>query len=349
MSECLQYYLKNVDVIFINRKALLVYLQNIRDLEIAKYVINTQYKNKELQYKKNDSYYRTQANYIKPNLAEFNWEDPRKSNFVLFILIIGMVLCVLLGRYGLNHLGSVGGIFWFVDDIIGYILGYGGYFLAIVIAVLLIKCIQGTIQETKKYDKKKKEVEKYNQQEIARTEQYNMQQQEKYKNFPVLLQQNQQNWERDKSFLLAERTKVKNLLTEAYSINIIPLPYRDLAPIYYIYNYLSTSQATLEQALMHEHMERGIEKLASKMDIIIAQNAELIFNTREISNNTDRISGQISGISNNMKQISNSNIQILESCRRNEKNTEQAAQYAAIAAQYAKADAYFQYAAYLKN
>lgn len=183
----------------------------------------------------------------------------------------------------------------------------------------------------------------------------NKKEQERVKDFDVLKQQNRERWNQEKNYLLSERRKVENLLSDGYNMNIIPSPYRNLTSIYYIYDYMSTSQQTLEQTLLHERMENGIQRLESKINTIIVQNEKLIFNTRKILESTEEVARNSRLMVQSMDQLADyaetlvdSNVRILESCQRNERNTQQAAQYAAMASQYAEANAYFSLATYLK-
>lgn len=66
--------------------------------------------------------------------------------------------------------------------------------------------------------------------------------------------------------LKEELEKVKTLLQEAYALNILASAYRNVVSVYYIYEYMSTSQASLEETLIHEHMENGIKRIESKLD-----------------------------------------------------------------------------------
>lgn len=66
--------------------------------------------------------------------------------------------------------------------------------------------------------------------------------------------------------------KARSLLNSAYEINIIPQQFRNLYAIYYLYNYLSTSQSTLESAMLHF----DLQEIKSKLDIVIYQQQQII-------------------------------------------------------------------------
>lgn len=102
--------------------------------------------------------------------------------------------------------------------------------------------------------------------------------------------------------LKKESQKVSVLLEEAYSLNILAKPYRNLPSVYYIYEYMSTSQASLEEKFIHEHMENGFQRIEKKLDVIIEQNEEIIFATRRIEANTDRTVEQTTEMLNTLQK-----------------------------------------------
>lgn len=62
------------------------------------------------------------------------------------------------------------------------------------------------------------------------------------------------------------------ILTEMYTINLIPQQFRNIYAIYYLYDYLSTSQSNLESAMLHFNLE----EIKAKLDKVIAQQQEII-------------------------------------------------------------------------
>lgn len=175
-----------------------------------------------------------------------------------------------------------------------------------------------------------------NKDKIRNTKIYNKNEQLKVQQNAGLSQELEARWKERSQFLQSEYKKVVDSLTLAYDANIVPQPYRkNLAAIFYIYDYMSTSQETLSATLMHTHLEDGIQRISAKLDCIIEQNQEVIFQNR-IKEANDR---------QMIKQTDN----MLASLQRTEKNTETAAQYAQISAACSKANAYFSLANYLKN
>lgn len=113
----------------------------------------------------------------------------------------------------------------------------------------------------------------------------------------------------------------KNKLIEAYSINIIPLQFRNIQGIYYLHDYLSTSQQTLSDALM----QCNLESIKSKMDNLISINSSMVIQQAMTNAKLDTV----------VKQ----NQEIIELAQRTLNNTATAANAAALTAQYAKISA----------
>lgn len=108
--------------------------------------------------------------------------------------------------------------------------------------------------------------------------------------------------------------KVSALLEDAYSLNLLAKPYRNLPSVYYIYEYMSTSQASLKETVMHAQIENGFQRIEKKLDIIINQNEDIIFATRRIEANTAKTVEQTTEMLENLQKS-------LESQERTEKNT----------------------------
>lgn len=97
-----------------------------------------------------------------------------------------------------------------------------------------------------------------------------------------------------------ETAEVNKALQEAYSANIIPLQFRNIRGVYYLYDYLSTSNQTLSEALVQCNLEaikdqldqvirlhgKQIIEQAKANQIIITQNKEILDQAYEINKNT---------------------------------------------------------------
>lgn len=144
------------------------------------------------------------------------------------------------------------------------------------------------------------------------------------------LQQEQDAYWRD------ELEKVEDLLTDSYSVNLIPQPYRHkLAAIQYIYEYMSSAPVSLEHTLLSTQLEDGIRRIEAKMNIIITQQYEQIFQMhRQEAHN---------------KQLLEQNEQMLDSLQRAETNALEISQYTQLIEGYHRTNSFFATMDYLDN
>ena len=123
----------------------------------------------------------------------------------------------------------------------------------------------------------------------------------------------------EKNALVAENQKnkaglkeVNELLNNTYSINIIPQQYRNVGGICYLYDYLSTSQQSLESAFLNYN----VEKVNMNINRVIENQSEMILQ-QYITNMK-------------LKNIEGHNRQMIEQLRNIEQNSAMAAKYASI-------------------
>ena len=135
----------------------------------------------------------------------------------------------------------------------------------------------------------------------------------------------------------AEAVKVRSLLDKMYSFNILPSQFRNIHCIHYLYEFLSSSNQSLESAILHCDLN-GIKQ---KLDKIIQQNEDIIINQSILMAQNQRI------IDNNQEYLNK-----LASIERNTgkiiTTAENASIYASIAASNAEACAFIGMAQYLK-
>lgn len=143
---------------------------------------------------------------------------------------------------------------------------------------------------------------------------------------------------REKSALETELTAMQNelrnaedLLLDAYSINIIPKQYRDIYAAFYLYDYLSTSAASLEAALLHYNLE----ELKARLNEVIRQQSEMLL--------------EMAIQSAHLADIRTNTEKMMRHAASTEQNTALAAQYAQIAANNAEANAWINIAQYIKD
>lgn len=103
----------------------------------------------------------------------------------------------------------------------------------------------------------------------------------------------------------------KELLEKAYSANIIPLQFRNIQGIYYLYDYISTSNQSLSEALM----QCNLEAIKEKLDNVIKLQSTAIIQQAEAN-----------------AALYEQNQKILETAQATMNNTAVAAKYAQISA-----------------
>lgn len=316
-----------------NRNALLIYLHDLRDLEAAKY---------QIEKMRRQNYTAGQSEINAVDDKERYKRMPGRDYVGLFkigaMFIIITLVCYWLSTAGEGDFGySISLLYrkaqkWMCQEEFSGLFGEDFNFLfvlwsGIVSVIFIVSAFSKYIQYKRNYC----EVKKYNEEEKYRiinqknkiekiTSKYNLKQRQ----------------------LENEFRKVSALLEEAYRLNILAKPYRNLSSVYYIYEYMSTSQSSLEETLIHERMENGIQRIEKKLDIIIEQNDDIIFKARQIEANTSRTVEQTTEMLNNLQKS-------LESQQRTEQNTLEAAQYASICATYSKTTAFFSVANYLSD
>lgn len=143
--------------------------------------------------------------------------------------------------------------------------------------------------------------------------------------------QEKEQLENDYENMKGELAEAENLLEKSYSVNLIPLQYRNIQAVFYLYNYLSTSQENLQSALL----QCNLEEIKFKMDTMIEQQSEMIL---EMAIQNARL-----------EEMKSQNRRILQHAVQIERNTALAAQYAEIAANNAKATAWIGLANYIKD
>ena len=146
------------------------------------------------------------------------------------------------------------------------------------------------------------------------------------------------NLEKAKNDLQAENKEALKLLEECYDINIIPSKYRNIYAITFIYDYLTTSQGTLRDALF----ACDLDKIQIQLDKVIKNQQNMICKLAKIEANSE-------------KQLKNQQTMIshLENIEKNTYDTarssEQCAQYGKIIAHNTKVMAYCSAMTYIET
>lgn len=275
------------------RKALLLYLRELRDLEFAYWKLKKLYDNEAEEFKKRYQKL-TQTAVVKEPVKAYGWTTGRKRSFKSCLIM--SLVCLLILIVGLADGETVASESLFQGISIAGMLLLDGIAFGIYMR---------TENEQRKQEAKIKEAENL-----------------------------KEGWKERAAFWEKEKAKVLSLLGEYYDLNIIPSQYRNIASIYYIYDYMSTSNVSLEETLIHEHMENGIQRIVERLDYVINQNYEIIMQNRRLE------------VVN--QQILQANQQMLKQLENIEEQAYLATQYAELAANYSEAAAYFSLADYLK-
>lgn len=203
----------------------------------------------------------------------------------------------------------------------------GGFFVPVVGFCLWFVAIKKYCENKKIAEEcnrsRKEAIEKY-EKEVARIE-------ENKGTYAAVAKQ----WNKKSEYWKSEYRTVQSLLNNLYSMNILPEPYRNIQSVYYLYNYMSTSQESLRDALFHEHMENGIQRILAKLDQIVAQNEEIIFSQR------------IAEAQN--QQIIEHNCEMLSELEKTNKTTQEISRKLDVGNTYLRANTYFTYASYLRQ
>lgn len=108
--------------------------------------------------------------------------------------------------------------------------------------------------------------------------------------------------------------QIDNQLQKSYSLNIIPIQFRDIYGVTYLYDFISTSRLSLSDAVLN----CNLEQIKSKLDVIISKCDEIIHEQQRTNAN--------------LREIQRQNNQLLAEARNISHNTALAAQYSEIAA-----------------
>lgn len=290
----------------IDRNALLIYLNDVRTLET---VINNApqtvlaLENAIEQCNDNaiphDIYKPKKP--PKPVLSPTK-ESPERGLKVLFIIgLVGLLLFVILALPYAHTSGFIGALF----------------FVGLIFIGMMIPFIVDVSKKSSKYSnalaRHNEAMKKYEEgmaQYTLLMEEYN----KKADEYINIANKKVNKIKTAKNSINKELAQFTKLLKKAYSANIIPMQFRNIEGVYYLYDYLSTSNQTLSEALM----QANLEAIKQKLDKMIKMQAVNVIQQAQTNAKLDNIVQQ--------------NTQILKTAERTAANTELAAKYAAISA-----------------
>ena len=308
-----------------NRDAMVIYLRDVRDLEVARYQLDQMHDKEKRAAEREIAALR--------RVKEKRQEEPhepmgRMPGFGVACLVLALVAA----RVAVFCFSGFRELFVGLDNWLSSLGSLIPLALALAFALAAITLIFFSIgffsDDKESYQEELAQVRAHNQEVDAAAAERQRQ-----------IDDATAAWSARSKYLRDESAKAGDLLERYYALNVLPSQYRSLIPVCYIYEYMSTSQATLEDTLMHEHMENGFERLEEKLDEVIAVVEEQVYETRclraENREQAQRLAAQ------NQLQL-----KLLE---RTEQNTADAARYAQLAECNTAACAYFELAAYLKD
>lgn len=202
---------------------------------------------------------------------------------------IGIFLCIFMGGF-FGTIFLLGGIACLVFLV---------WLIRFTINDYRDKC-QKYIEDSQNYEQLKKDYEK----QCAKDEEIRT---SVYKNLRKFSDEAQNQI----SSINSDIDSINNQLQEAYNLNIIPLPFRNIQGVYYLYDYISTSSQSLSEALM----QCNLEAIKQKLDNVIDLQGKAIVQQAQAN-----------------KALYEQNQEILETAISTMNNTAVSAQYARIAA-----------------
>lgn len=303
-----------------DRGALLLYLQNVRDLEVARYILNEKHGEKQREYRDNYDYYGSEPRLLEYPSASIEDTDGYRKGAAF--------LSFALGFFGAK-------MFWnnLLDDNTDSLFNWTFNLMALVLAIIGIVCIAREAyknnEQKERYKYRYNEISKENDKRIREAK-------ERKKQLPEI----NDNWRAECEEYEKNSEKIGNILDSFYNMNIIAKEYRgNLAATQYIYEVAESTQLSYEQICLQMKMEDGIRRVELKLNEIVNKVEDLIFETRCAQAQQNEI----------VNSLIEKNNKMLKTLQNTEQNTALTAQYAQLASNYAEANAYFSLATYLKD
>lgn len=273
----------------IDREALLIYLNDLRVMETIVHEDNK--KISQINYNQNElrndyyNFYTTKP--IEPELTPLdNKATTDLSKICLGFFLFSLVIAIVLFIAGWNSLG---------------ICSCGGCILCL-LSISKARSEQET-NDKKITDENSLKLSKYKSQKEA------------YDNAMETKKSKYEKYSADTKTCLSEmqleKDEINQKLQEAYNANIIPIQFRNIQGIYYLYDYMSTSSQGLSEALM----QCNLDAIKQQLNKVIQLQGETII--KQAQQNA---------------ALYEQNQQILEAVQATMNNTAIAAKYAQISA-----------------
>ena len=311
----------------IDRDSMLIYLNDLRTMETIIHEddkktleLNEKTENKKAEHQKvlNDFLRKKKSVPLKPSIKIVDDKMKRSTKVIIAITIVGWLIYIVeyiipIIRAQISYHANLINL---LSVMFKYSFGFKPF--TILILCLTVLCIFVIFKSKRDYLKQKDETEfKYT---IALNNWEKKQ--EEYKNELSLLtkktkeaQIEYDTFTNDTTGCLEEMSKekldVQKKLQEAYSANIIPLQFRNIQGIYYLYDYMSTSNQGLSEALM----QCNLDAIKQQLNKVIELQSETVIQQAQLNTT-----------------LFEQNRRILETAQATMNNTAVAAKYAQISA-----------------
>ena len=327
----------------LDRNAVILYLKNIIDLEVAKSMLLKQYNieksnsEKKIQAIDQQRYlplYPVTYDPGKPDEFSFNNGSETSFGLATIGLFVGL-MCVFVSFFSssdsVNDNSQIPRIF-LILGIVFILLG----------VIPIVKYFIAYNRAKKDYDRYVSDwnatygSKEYINAQLEKIRSKNEEIWKKKEAVPAQVKAAKAQWTKRNNYYAREWEKINAILEGFYSMNIIPNQYRrNLSATFWIYDWMSSSQESLSSTLLHAHIEDGIRRIERKLDMLTSKVEDQIQQTRLIESKASTIIAQNKNMLNHLQQT--------------EKNAELSAQYSQLAANYSKANAYFSLATYLNT
>lgn len=298
-----------------NREAIVIYLKNIRDLEVARAIIGEMYNRDKANYENKVNELNIKKIPLKKIVA-FQYK-PKGGCFIICAILTVLYLVVLF-YLGVGAKGETGSTDW-----LQALMLFGAVFFGI---IMFTQNPGSRKQQEDAYNRERKAIEEYNQEASNNNNSIS-------KNLEMLRRE----WLEKDNFYKTEYAKVSTILQGFYAMNIVPVQYRNTSAAIYLYDFMSSSKESFQMALISNQIESGIQRIEQKLNTIIELIHGNIIETRLLrEENRQRVEATIAQNNQMIRQLENI-----------ERDSYEASQYAELASNYSKANAYFSLARYL--
>ena len=230
-----------------DRQALVLYLENVRDLEVVKSRINELWDRERYFYNEEYNNHPTSVG-NKPEEEEISIIE-----IVLFIICLAWTVFWL---FGVIESSLTGGTIW------AYLIL--GAFAAVGLAG--IRAFLRHFHAVKTNNKNNKE--NYNR--VVRIAEANK----------PLVAKLQNEWNQKNNYYKSQYEKADAILSKFYEMNIIPIQYRKLSAACYLYDFMNSSQESFQMALLSNQIEDGIRRIETRLNEIINRLDDVIYQQR---------------------------------------------------------------------